>query len=402
MILLNAMVEQHGYALWLSSWYPNKLEPLSGDFIQRHATAVAAKLPVYVMSIIFDANAEVTKDVLVEKQSHGLLTETIVYFHLPQKGPKLWQKWQQWKTMQRLMFEQASNLEQSIGKPRLIHAHVAVYAGLLAHLLAQKWHLPFYISEHWTEYLPEANPNFRNANPWLRWRWKKAMQAAANLSAVSNYLATTLKDLCGKPVVRIPNVVDSHIFFPRQILVDAPRLIHISTFSLQKQPLQILQAFAQLYTNRPDAELVMVGPDKPALKAAATMLGIGDAVIWKSEVPQKKLVQEIAQSKALILYSAFETFGCVVIEALATGVPVIASDIQPMKELLQKRTGNWLVALGDTTALANAMQAAIDTKNAENVEQFRTADLAEFSYENVAEAFYAFYGINMLQSASCK
>lgn len=396
MILLNAMVDQHGYALWLSSWYPNKLEPLSGDFIQRHATAVSAKLPVHVVCFIFDANAEVTTEVLVEQQSHGLLTETIVYFHLPQKGPKIWQKWLQWKTMQRLMFEHASNLEQSIGKSRLIHAHVAVYAGLLAHELAKKWQLPFYISEHWTEYLPEANPNFRNANPWLRWRWKKAMQAAANRSAVSDYLATTLTELCGKPVVRIPNVVDTRIFFPQQIQHDSRRLIHISTFSQQKQPLQILQAFAQLYNNRPDAELVMVGPDKPALKAAATMLGIGDAVIWKSEVPQKQLVQEIARSKALILYSAFETFGCVVIEALATGVPVIASDIPPIQELLKNRPGNWLVPLGDTTALANAMQAAIATKKVENEAQFTTADLAEFAYENVAEAFYKFYGINML------
>ena len=164
MILLKAMVRQQGYVLWLCSWYPNQLEPLSGDFIQRHAAAVAGQLPVQVLSFVFDTQARITQNVWVEKKSSHNLTETIVYVHLPATGPRLWQKWKEWTTMCRLMHEQAAILEQSLGKPLLIHAHVAVYAGLLAHQLAKQWRLPFYISEHWTEYLPEATPNFRRAN----------------------------------------------------------------------------------------------------------------------------------------------------------------------------------------------------------------------------------------------
>ena len=82
MILLNAMVDQQGYVLWLCSWYPNKLEPLAGDFIQRHAKAVAAKLPVYVLTIVVDESAQITRKMLVEKRVEGHLTETIVYVHL--------------------------------------------------------------------------------------------------------------------------------------------------------------------------------------------------------------------------------------------------------------------------------------------------------------------------------
>jgi len=396
MILLNAMVDQQGYVLWLCSWYPNKLEPLAGDFIQRHAKAVAAKLPVHVLTIVVDESAQITRKMLVEKRVEGHLTETIVYVHLGLKGPKIWQKWQQWKAMQRVMFEQTNLLEKTVGKPLLIHAHVAIYAGLLAHQLALHWQLPYYISEHWTEYLPEAQPNFRKANPWLRWQWRKSMRAADNRSAVSSYLAETLRDMCGKPVLRIPNVVDTSIFAPQATTADRTRLIHISTFSHQKQPLQILQAFAQLLAVKPKALLVMIGPERPALKAAATMLGIGHAVQWQTEVPQQQLVHEMAQSKALILYSAFETFGCVVIEAWATGIPVIASDIPPMRELFNNRPGNWLVPLNNTAALAAAMSEALASEKKVNPSGFMQLDLAEFSFENVAEAFYKFYGINML------
>jgi len=51
--------------LWLTGWYPNKTEPYAGDFIQRHAAAVALYHEVEVIHLVRDPDGIVTKDVLV-------------------------------------------------------------------------------------------------------------------------------------------------------------------------------------------------------------------------------------------------------------------------------------------------------------------------------------------------
>lgn len=397
MILLIAMLSNHHYALWICSWYPNQLEPLSGDFIQRHAAALATKMPVHVLAIIVDEKAIITSDIWVEHDQKNGVRETIVYVHIPAKKPIMWRKWKQWKAMLRQMKKHAGLIKHEFGKPLLIHAHVAIYAGLLAHRLSAKWRVPFFISEHWTEYLPEATPNFRKANPWLKWQWKKAMQAAQSRSAVSYYLADVLQTLSGLPVVRIPNVVNHRIFSPKPTIQKLPQLLHVSTLSAQKQPQKMLDAWKAVTQHFPAAKLLIIGPKQNWLQHYAQSLGIDSSIQWLPETTQEQLALYMAASQALVLYSAYETFGCVVIEAMAAGLPVIASNIPPMKELLQHRQGHWLVDATQTTALSDAMIAALGNATRENGEVSPDTDTSEFSYENVGAKFIAFYGLTIAE-----
>lgn len=390
------------YLLWICSWYPNALEPLTGDFLQRHARAVAQQIPVHVWAFVHDAKGQITTSVSVEKRFIENVRETVVYFHIPPSGIRLIDKWRMLQKMHQLVKMQSRQQEQEFGKPLLIHAHIAVYAALLAHKLANHWQLPFFISEQWTEYLKEATPNFQQANAFVRFKWLQAMRAAKGISAVSVYLAERLKELSGKNVVRIQNVVDTAIFNPSLISSQANQLIHVSTFSPQKQPEFIIEAFAEVVHQYPEGVLVMVGPERKDLKELAQQLGCIHRIIWRVEMPQSELVHEIARSKALILYSAFETFGCVVIEALAVGVPVIGSDIPPMKELLLQPEQGWIVANRNTNALAAAMLSAFNTELSAFRHQLSDKTTTEFSYKNVAQAFIDFYGMNITPSTSDK
>ncbi|HLF45514.1 MAG TPA: hypothetical protein VI548_03770, partial [Chitinophagaceae bacterium] len=69
------------YILWLPSWYPCKLTPYDGDFIQRHARAVSAFVSVQVVHFIRDKDGTVTKDIRIEENKTDKLTETIVYYY---------------------------------------------------------------------------------------------------------------------------------------------------------------------------------------------------------------------------------------------------------------------------------------------------------------------------------
>lgn len=389
MILLAAMPQLNGYALWICSWYPNQIEPLTGDFLQRHAQAVSLYMPVQVWAFIHDEKGRVTRTVLEEKRQLGQLTETVVYYHAPPTGIRLLDSWRRFRTQVRLMQQLAAGITE---KPVLIHAQIAVYAALLAQRLARRWQLPYFISEQWTEYLREASPNFSAANPWVRWQWRRSMQGARAVSGGSAYLAQRLQQLSGRPVVRIPNVVNTSVFNADQLTAARQQLIHVSTFSPQKQPDYILRAFAQVASRHPNARLVMVGPHRPDLQELAASLGCQQQIDWLSEMPQPALVKEIARSKALILFSAFETFGCVVIEALAVGVPVIASDIPPMLELLQQPAQGWLVPNRHTEALAQAMEEALQRPDTPQQKALLAAETGtEFSYEKVGAAFMRFY-----------
>jgi hypothetical protein len=69
------------YVLWLPSWYPCKLTPYDGDFIQRHARAVSQYIPVHVIHLVRDKDGKITKDVEIISNHDGELTETIIYYY---------------------------------------------------------------------------------------------------------------------------------------------------------------------------------------------------------------------------------------------------------------------------------------------------------------------------------
>src|SRR6476659_7896057 len=74
------MQKKEPYILWLPSWYPNKLEPYNGDFIQRHARAVSLYQKVRVLFVVRDEKGTVTKDVLTENFANENLTEQLIYY----------------------------------------------------------------------------------------------------------------------------------------------------------------------------------------------------------------------------------------------------------------------------------------------------------------------------------
>lgn len=130
--------------LWLCSWYPNKLKPFDGDFIQRHAQAVSSLHHVYVIFIKKDEDGIITKEVKEETQTHNNLTETIVYYRPLKTGISFFDKVISNRKFKKLYKEVIGKYISVNGKPALVHVHVALKAGMLAVWL--KKNLGFHIS----------------------------------------------------------------------------------------------------------------------------------------------------------------------------------------------------------------------------------------------------------------
>ena len=218
------------------------------------------------------------------------------------------------------------------------------------------------------------------------------MKNAAGYSAVSEYLASAMHKIFSfKKISVVPNVVDTNLFYPAEKKPVDAHFIHISSLNYQKNPEQILQAVAILLKKIPACRLTIFGEPVESLINLAATLQIADAVEFKGLCSQEVLREHIQQSAALILYSRFETFGCVIIEANATGKPVIVSDIPVFHENVLDGITGIFVPLNNPVSLAEAMCAVVEDKYAFDEDVIQNWVKNQYSFEKVAKQFANFY-----------
>jgi glycosyltransferase involved in cell wall biosynthesis len=134
----------------------------------------------------------------------------------------------------------------------------------------------------------------------------------------------------------------------------------------------------------------VVGPDKPDLKALVKQDQLESEVVFHHEMPQAELVKLIRNADALVLYSRYETFGCVVIEAFASGLQVILSDIPVFHENANDVNAVFAPA-DDPYALATKLEEFIDNKNKYDREAISQNAIARYNYERVGKEIADWY-----------
>lgn len=381
------------YILWLPSWYPNQLSLFDGDFIQRHARAVSLYNKVTVIYIKKDEHGIVTKKIHEVKIESPNFTEIIIFYH-PYKTPiNLLNKLISRVKYNNIYRQTCKNYINENGKPLLLHVHVALNVVLQVLWLQKKYQIPFIISEHWSGYLKEAKQNLDKFNPLFKKLLGKILTSAKAITVVSNVLGEAISNrfnIAGFKV--IPNVVDTDIFKPMERPPSGiTKFIHVSTLDANKNPDGIIEALLLVKQKGYDFKLTIYGPEKKDLQALVTSENLQHQITFKKEVPQNILAIEMQQSDALILYSNYETFGCVVIEANACGIPALLSNIPVFKEhTVENKTGVFANA-DDPESLAETIIKFIDHKNSFSPSEISDRTQNRFSYEVVARQFDQLY-----------
>jgi len=378
--------------LWLASIYPSKLFPYDGDFIQRHARATSLYCEVEVLHIVKDKNGSLTDDVKEIVNTDGLLTERIIYYKPFKSSIKILDRFLSSLKYKRLSRAAIKKYISQNGKPDLFHLHIAMKAGLTALWSKRKYKIPFLLTEHWGGYLNEAVPNISDYNFVYQYYWKKIITGAAASSFVSGYLMHCIvKKYNTRNTFVIPNVVDTGIFFSAEKqTADKIRFIHISTMVYQKNAEAILQALA-LLKDEFEFEMFLYGPITLIQKQLIAELGLQDKVLLKGEVPQKELAKSMQQCDALILYSRFETFGCVLIEANACGIPVIVSDLEVFHEIIEEGVNGIFVKKENPEALAEKLREFVKQKNKFDKNLIARNTAEKYNYKEIGQQFINLY-----------
>lgn len=238
---------------------------------------------------------------------------------------------------------------------------------------------------------------FRNmANSWLE---RHAAHRASRLIAVSPSVRRYMieQGFLASHVICVPNGVPTIDVAPRVTTPQTWTLGMSALFRPRKGIEVLLEALKLVRQGGNDVRLRAIGPfETPAyeaeVRALVAKLGIGDAIEWTGFVTN--IASELAKIDALVLPSLFgEGLPMVVLEAMAAGVPVIASDVEGVPEAIIDREDGLLVQPGDAASLAAAINeltsGLVDYSTLSRNAQARHAE--RFSAEAMASNVAAVY-----------
>jgi glycosyltransferase involved in cell wall biosynthesis len=244
--------------------------------------------------------------------------------------------------------------------PDVIHAHASLPGGYAAAALSRVTGVPLVLTEHsWPATLRLERPvEGRLA--------REAISGAAVRLAVSEPLAVAYRDLTGLEFEVVPNAVDLDFFDPESAEpADADGVVRFALVGRlvprAKGVDVALEAAAALrHTGRPwHIDIIGDGVERVALERRAGELGLAPLVTFRGYLTRAEIRQQLVRTDFLLAPSRWETFGVAAIEAMAMGVPVIASNTGGLATTVTPQTGV-LVEPGDAVSLATAMREAIE------------------------------------------
>lgn len=237
-----------------------------------------------------------------------------------------------------------------------------------------------------------------------------AINQSDGVTAVSTFLkeATYQSFHVTRDIEVIPNFVDTHRFrrhakehFRKMLTGNGEKiLIHTSNFRKVKRVEDVIEIFSKVEKELP-AKLIMVG-DGPQRKSAEDLvreLGLKDKVYF---LGGQDAVEEIySVGDLFLLPSESESFGLAALEAMACGVPVIASDAGGLPEVIQNGNGGYCCKVGDVACMATkALYILNNTETWQTFSQKARIQAEKFSIEQISPLYEKHYEKVMAENKS--
>lgn len=188
-----------------------------------------------------------------------------------------------------------------------------------------------------------------------------AVTTSDALTTPSRWLAETARTNLGLsanlPIDVIPNFVDVSSFTPPlpRDRPPSPVLIHVSNFRPIKRLEDVVRIFAAVVAATPcRLELVGDGPERPRAEALVRELGLDGQVRFRGELDD--LGELYGTSRVFLLPSESESFGLAALEAMACGVPVVASEVGGLPDVVAHGKTGFLAPVGDVSAMAECVR----------------------------------------------
>jgi glycosyltransferase involved in cell wall biosynthesis len=326
--------------LFLATEYPTADEPVAGTFVREHARAAALEHDVRVVHLDRAAGRRGLFDIDPVDDEPPLLRVRYRRFGRPLSYAAFYAG--AFAAYRRLRFD-----------PNVLHAnsHLSALAALALGRLHRK---PVVYSEHWSVFLPD-NP--AELAPAMGRAARLALRRADLVLPVSEAMRSSLARLAPAARFRVvPNVADDDLFRP-----GAQEGSHLLSAGLMGENESkgfdvLLRALAQLPGR--ELELVGDGPLRRRYEELARELGVADRVRFTGVLTKPELAERMQTARLFVLASRFENNPVVVLEALTSGLPVVAMRVGGLPELVDGTNG-LLAAPQDPADLARCIEEAL-------------------------------------------
>ena len=375
--------------LFLPRWYPSKIDPMPGLFIERHAKVASLFADVAVLAVIPTRDLSVIE---IDRADHLLTLR--YYFKSGQTGSTFINKSiNQFKWLV-AMLNGYRIVRKEMKGFNLLHVNVLTRMGLFALLIRAIENTPYVITEHWTRYI---NGGFKGA---LRIAVTRlVVRKARAVSTVTDHLWRSMQSYgMANPNHRVLQNVVEEIYFRPQIhpFPPANRFVHISCFTDRSKNISgLLRVLARMNKTGIDFECILVGEgeDLEMLKEYASSLGLySPKVQFRGLVTGEALVYLMNSVSFLVLFSNYENMPVVINEAFAIGIPVIATDTGGISEQVNEWNGR-LVKPCDENALYSSILSMMEDSG--RFDQKKIKDYAElwFGSKSIENQLKTLYGL---------
>ena len=365
--------------LFLCGWYPSRVSPTNGDFIQRHAEAVSLIHNVTIIHIITDkknrGNIEFTSEVI-----NGIKTHIVYLKHTTNPINKI------------LFFAKAFKiLIRKIDYINIVHLNELFPFGIFSLFLKWFKNIPFIISEHFTGY---HSPRSKNISFLQKFISSIITRNASFVCPVSDDLGKSMQNLglIGN-YKRVPNSVNVDLFFPNNKTKDIFTITHISNMNNQHKNITgLLRVIAKLQEKITNFKFNIIGENSILYFKYADELGIDSKKIeFINQIPHKEIAEELRNSNLFVLFSNYENLPCVILESFSCGVPVISTNTGGISEYFPDNFGK-LIDIKDEEKLKEEIINFYNKKyNIATKEEMHNYVKSLFSEEAIAKAFTNLY-----------
>ncbi|MEN9213824.1 MAG: glycosyltransferase [Gloeomargarita sp. DG02_4_bins_56] len=240
--------------------------------------------------------------------------------------------------------------------------------------------------------------------------YKSMMQSVAHITlsqadvlrSISQATQTQLKQYsCGQPIVEFMAWTDVSVFWQAGSTNESKQLtvIYVGVLIPRKGVHHLINAFAQAVKSVPAGQLKIIGrPENrdyaQTLKAQVDQCNLQDKILFLPEMPQQELAYEMAQSTVLVLPSLSEGLGRVLVEAMATGTPVIGTKVGGIPDIIQEGLTGFLVPPEDEHILAQKIiyllehpekVSAMGQRGREFVQTYFSPEIYYQGYEKICQ-----------------
>ncbi|WP_053942945.1 glycosyltransferase [Kallipyga gabonensis] len=278
-------------------------------------------------------------------------------------------------------------MEEEGEAPLFVHAHF-LKVGEVAAPVCERKGLALYLTEHSS--LLHESP----LNPGIKRRAKDLYPRIHRLITVSSSLQKNIRRETGFDSTVINNVIDTSLFVSSAgnkenepfTFVSAGNLLPIKNYDV------LLRAFAFHREHFPKSRLVIFGdgPEREKLEALAEDLHIREAVTMEGMVERATIARAYGKAQAFVLLSRKETFGVAFVEALASGLPVIASRCGGLDDYMKEDYGE-VVEVGDAFAAGRAMDRMVKTIDSYDRDKMAREVAEKFSWGTIARELVDLY-----------